>query len=120
MGDGSHLLKHVRRLAAGAECPDAGLVRRFAATADPEAFAEIVRRHGPAVLGVCRRVLGNDADADDAFQAAFLVLARKAGSVRSRRAVGGWLYGVARHVAVRLRDKNARRHRHERAAAARS
>ena len=118
MGDSSRLLKHVRRLAAGDDPSDAGLVRRFASSSDPEAFAELVRRHGPAVLGVCRRVLGNDADADDAFQAAFLVLARKAGTVRRRRAVGSWLFGVARHVAVRLRDKHARRRRHERAAAA--
>ncbi|MBX9624168.1 MAG: sigma-70 family RNA polymerase sigma factor [Gemmataceae bacterium] len=118
MGDGSHLLKHVRRLAAGADASDAGLLRRFAAAADPEVFAELVRRHGPAVLGVCRRVLRNDADADDAFQAAFLVLARRAGSVRGGGVVGSWLYGVARHVAIRLRDKTARRQRHERAAAA--
>src|SRR5262245_16192805 len=83
---------------------------------DGDALAELVRRHGPAVLGVCRRVLGHEQDAEDAFQATFLVLAKKAGSVRSPL-VGAWLFGVARHVALRLRDKERRRRRHESAAA---
>jgi polysaccharide biosynthesis/export protein len=85
--------------------------------ADGTAFTELVRRHGPMVLGVCRRVLNHEQDAEDAFQATFLVLAKRATSVRNRQSVGAWLFGVAQHVAIRLRDKNRRRNRHERAIA---
>jgi RNA polymerase sigma factor (sigma-70 family) len=78
-----------------------------------EAFAAIVRRHGPMVRGVCRRVLRNDADADDAFQAVFVVLLRKAEAVRPRNQLGNWLYGVAVNVARRGRDSIARRRTQE-------
>ncbi|AMV29261.1 ECF RNA polymerase sigma factor SigE [Gemmata sp. SH-PL17] len=74
-----------------------------------EAFAAIVRRHGPMVRGVCRRVLRNDTDADDAFQAVFIVLLRKAEAVRPRNRLGNWLYGVAVNVARRGRDASSRR-----------
>jgi RNA polymerase sigma factor (sigma-70 family) len=74
-----------------------------------DAFTAIVRRHGPMVRGVCRRVLRNDADADDAFQAVFVVLLRKAAGVRPRNRLGNWLYGVAVNVARRGRDANIRR-----------
>ncbi len=83
---------------------------------DGVALTELVRRHGPLVMGACRRVLGREQDAEDAFQAAFLVLAARAGSVRKAGAVGAWLYRTARHVALRLRDKERRRRRHEAAA----
>ncbi|MBX9623975.1 MAG: RNA polymerase sigma factor, partial [Gemmataceae bacterium] len=90
---------------------DAELVGRFAdRTADPDAaFAELVRRHGPMVHAVCRRVLGRAADADDAFQATFLVFLRKARQVRDRAAVGNWLYGVAHRTATHLKGRAARR-----------
>ena len=72
---------------------DAELLHRYVDRRDEDAFAELVRRHGPMVLGACRRILGPGPDADDAFQAAFLALARGAGRVRST--VPGWLYRVA-------------------------
>lgn len=78
------------------------------------AFAALMRRHGPMVLGVCRGVLGDGEDALDAYQATFLVLVRKAGTVRRRDAVASWLYGVARHVSLRIRKAEARRREHER------
>src|SRR5437016_3808564 len=74
---------------------DAQLLARFVASRDDAAFAALVRRHGPAVLAVCRRITGDAHDADDAFQATFLALARKAAQVQPASAVGGWLYGAA-------------------------
>ena len=82
---------------------DGELLERFVARRDEPAFEAIVRRHGPMVLGVCRRVLRDHHDAEDAFQAAFLVLARKAGSVRPGSMLPNWLYGVARQVAIKAR-----------------
>jgi RNA polymerase sigma factor (sigma-70 family) len=96
-----------RRLAADEE-PDAELVRRFAADRDGAAFAALVRRHGPMVFGVCRRALGDHHLAEDAFQAVFVVLARKAAAVRPPGAVGGWLYGVARRAAAEARARRRR------------
>src|SRR4051794_22716249 len=78
---------------------DGDLLERYVSRHDAAAFEALVCRHGPMVLGTCRRILGNAADADDAFQATFLVLVRKAGEVRPRGQVGHWLYGVARNVA---------------------
>src|ERR1700689_4640298 len=79
----------------------------------PEAFRILVERHGPMVLGLCRSVVRDPHDADDAFQATFLVLLRKADSIRRRDTIGPWLYGVAGRVARRARDRAIRRRRHE-------
>ena len=92
-----------------AEGPDADLLGRFVTARDPTAFAELVRRHGPMVLGVCRRALGDTPDADDAFQAVWLVLVRKAPSVSPRGAVGNFLYGVATRTATHARCAITRR-----------
>jgi RNA polymerase sigma factor (sigma-70 family) len=89
--------------AAAHGVPDAELLRRFAETRDEAAFELLVWRHGGMVLGTCRRVLGRSVDADDAFQATFLALARRAGSVRRGESLPGWLHRVALRSALRLR-----------------
>src|ERR1051326_2304872 len=91
-----------------ARLTDGQLLTRIVETGDQSAIATIARRHGAMVWGVCRRVLSNHHDAEDAFQASFLVLVRKAASVRKREAVANWLYGVAYHTALKLRTKLAR------------
>ena len=93
-----NVLHHVRTLAASQQADDLSdheLLEGFATCGDEAAFGTLVKRHGPMVLGVCRRVLNHTQDAEDACQATFLVLARKAASVRKHEALGGWLYRVA-------------------------
>src|SRR5688572_7885585 len=88
---------------------DAELLAAFVASRDEAAFAEVVRRHGPLVFGTCRRLLGNEHDAADAFQAVFLVLSRKAASIRSRQALGAWLYHVAYRTSMKARAVSFKR-----------
>jgi RNA polymerase sigma factor (sigma-70 family) len=106
------VVRHLRRLAVpseDAEASDAQLLDRFRAAGDEAAFGALVRRHGRMVMGVCRRVLHHHQDAEDAFQATFLVLARNATSIRNRTALASWLYGVAQRVAGDARRAAARR-----------
>jgi RNA polymerase sigma factor (sigma-70 family) len=92
---------------------DRQLLTDFTARKNEQAFAELVRRHGPMVLGVCRQLLRHEQDAEDAFQATFLVLARKADSIRSPEALPNWLYGVATRLATRNRAAASRRQARE-------
>lgn len=88
---------------------DRQLLDQFVAGRDEEAFAELVRRHGPMVLAVCRRVLGDRHAADDAFQATFLLLVRKSDSLRAPDLLANWLYGVAARTAMKARARASRR-----------
>jgi RNA polymerase sigma factor (sigma-70 family) len=118
----TNVARHVRRCLLrhdGAGLPDGALLECFVRGRDDGAFEALLRRHGPMVLGVCRRVLGNEADAEDAFQATFLVLVRKAATIRPRGLVGNWLFGVARNTAKKAKAMSERRRVREREAATR-
>jgi RNA polymerase sigma factor (sigma-70 family) len=109
------------RVGVVGDLTDGQLLERFVAGRDESAeagFAALVERHGPMVLRVCRQILGDEHDAEDAFQATFLILARRAGAVRKRESVASWLYGIAHRVARRSRADSARRLEHERRRAA--
>jgi RNA polymerase sigma factor (sigma-70 family) len=111
------VLQHLRVLAAAGlsnDLSDGQLLHRFAQTRDEGAFEALVRRHSSLVYGVCQRILGPGPDQADAFQATFLVLARKAGSVRKPASVGSWLHGIARRLALRLKYQRIRRQQRER------
>src|SRR5579884_2551885 len=101
-----YMLRCLHRLAGppgDADRSDGQLLERFRAGRDEAAFAALVERHGPMVLAACRRLLPRAEDAEDAFQATFFVLARKAAAIRAGDSVGAWLYGVACRVARRAR-----------------
>ena len=106
------IARHVRMLAgavAAKDATDADLLRRFSLAGDEAAFSALVERHAGMVWSACRRALDRPEDAEDAFQATFLILFRKAGSIRKRTALASWLYGVARRTALRMRRSAAQR-----------
>src|SRR5437588_5022778 len=110
------VLHHIRNLAAARTAPAASereLLDRFLAERDEAAFAALVERHAAMVLGVCRRVLRHQHDAEDACQATFLVLARRAASIRNKDALGSFLHGVAFRAAASLRRRLVRRRARE-------
>ncbi len=109
-------LRHLRELfnsGTAVGLTDGQLLARYAADRDGQAFAALVARHGPMVISTCRAILDHEHDVEDAFQATFLVLARKAGSVRAGDALGGWLHRVAYRVAVRANIEVKQRRRRE-------
>jgi C-terminal peptidase prc len=109
------LIHHIRRLvpAAAGGGTDRELLERFTRQGDETSFEDLIRRHGPMVLSVCRRVLCCRQDAEDVFQATFLVLVRQARRVCWQESVAGWLCRVAYHLALNLRTSELRRHRRE-------
>jgi RNA polymerase sigma factor (sigma-70 family) len=111
-----NILRHIRQLVVPpgtAPESDRALVERFLQRQDEPAFAELVKRHGPMVWKTCRSVLHHQHDAEDAFQATFLVLARKAPSIRRRESIAGWLYQVAYHLALKAHAATTRREKYE-------
>jgi DNA-directed RNA polymerase specialized sigma24 family protein len=106
------LLQHIRRLAGGpsaGELSDRDLLRLYTTRRDEGAFAALVQRHGPMVWHVCCRLLRQEQDAEDVYQATFLVLARKAAGICWQESIAGWLYGVATRLALKTRSRVARR-----------
>jgi RNA polymerase sigma factor (sigma-70 family) len=113
----SEVIRHLRKtvlLRDGAGLTDGQLLESFLSRRDAAAMDVLVRRHGPMVWGVCRRILGNHHDAEDAFQATFLVFVRKAASIASRELLANWLYGVAHQTARKARATAAKRRGRER------
>src|ERR1700758_4200611 len=113
----SEVIQHLRRtvlLREGTGLTDGQLLEDYISRRDEAALAALVHRHGPMVWGVCHRVLRNYHDAEDAFQATFLVFVRKAASIASRELVANWLYGVAHQTALKARATAAKRKERER------
>ena len=112
------VLRHIRKMVDGPDAAqdwtDQELLGRFATHHEEAVFEALMQRHGPMVLGVSQRVLSHPQDAEDVFQATFLVLARKAKSIRRRASLGSWLYGVAYRLALKLQASAARRRARER------
>jgi DNA-directed RNA polymerase specialized sigma24 family protein len=111
----SEVIEHLRSavVRGGGGPSDGQLLADYLDRRDHAAFAVLLRRHGPMVWGVCRRIVGHAQDPEDAFQATFLVLVRKAASVVPREAVGNWLYGVAYNTALKARAASAKWRRKE-------
>src|ERR1700688_2520515 len=113
----SEVIPYLRRtvlLRDGAGLTDGQLLEDYISRRDQEALAALVRRHSPMVWGVCSRALWNYHDAEDAFQATFLVLVRRAASIASRELLANWLYGVAHQTALKARATVARKTARER------
>src|SRR5205823_5685299 len=108
-------IQHMRVVAAANDPArsDAELLRVFLGGEDPDAFTFLVKRHATLVLGVCRRELRSNEDVEDAFQATFLLLAQKAGSIRKRESLASWLHGAAYRMARNAKRAALRRRRHE-------
>src|SRR5262249_19071669 len=115
-GSSAGILREVRKLIKHPSC-DRELLERFCQHHDETAFTELVRRHGALVMRVCRRVLKQTQDAEDAFQATFLLLAKKAGSLGKQESVANWLFGVAERVTLNARVAVESRQRREKDAA---
>ena len=112
----SLLLRYIRQLAKApgdSQTSDYELVQRFLEQRDQSAFEALVRRHGAMVFQVAQRLLHQEQDAEDVFQATFLTLARKAGSLRKPGSVACWLHGVAHRLALQMRDAGVNRSAHE-------
>src|SRR2546430_14332568 len=112
----SPILRAIRRVVEDqhlADVPDPDLLKRFLEQRDEAAFHALLRRHGPMVLDVCRAVVPNEADAEDAFQAAFLVFTRNARKIRKSASLASWLHGVAYRTALKARAEFAKRQKHE-------
>src|SRR6516164_976745 len=105
------VIRHIRNIALNDahSLTDSQLLESFLSKTNHAAFEALVRRHGPMVLAVCHRILRNFHDAEDAFQATFLVLVRKASSIGRRELLGNWLYGVAYRTAMKTRSVCERR-----------
>jgi RNA polymerase sigma factor (sigma-70 family) len=105
------ILEHLRKLtnpARDRDLSDVDLLERFRLRREEAAFTLLVQRHGPMVLAVCRRVLGDAHEAEDAFQATFLVLIRNAAAIRKQRSLAAWLHGVASRLAHKARKRTLR------------
>jgi RNA polymerase sigma factor (sigma-70 family) len=117
------VLQRIHRMSGArlhAELSDGQLLRRFVADRDEAAFAALVQRHGGLVVSVCRRVLSHEQDAEDAFQATFLILSRKAAAIRNLESVASWLHGVAQRTALNARKSAMRRRKYEKPSEERS
>jgi RNA polymerase sigma factor (sigma-70 family) len=102
-------IRHLAESGRASPLTDQQLLERFIARRDESAFAALVRRHGPMILGLCRRLLHQVQDAEDVVQATFMVLARKAAVIRKQESVGSWLYGVAYRLALKARTDAMKR-----------
>src|SRR5437868_2327355 len=100
------VMQYLRRVALTGHGDDTHLLQRFARDGDEAAFERLVLLHGPMVLGLCQRLLRQEQDAEDAFQATFLTLARKAGTISKKESLASWLYKVAYRVACQVRRRD--------------